>query len=1005
MPEPADPTIPAGPLGRVVTRDLVTGAVTYTENVSRDEFLNRQFTPGGEGALDGLVRDPTGGGKNFSSWSQVMDPTIPPYPTHVKVWIDWDGSNGGVCSGTLIDPKHVITAGHCIYTFDPAYPGWADEVSITPGYEFGVAPFGSARVVQMHSWEGWTVDEDSNHDNAILDLDRPIGALTGWRGYGYNTDCDWFENPTWYHASYPAEDPFDGEILFENNGDYDGCSGTSGYNIIEWFMPSWGGSSGGGAVRDNVVYATQQGSDRETRSTDTKITAGKFSDIGAIRDADLPASPDIMPIFVQAEDESFGPGQQLDAFSFVMASYADVGLSQNVICDIYLSADEYITTGDVWLDDLTVAVNLPAMSGQFVGVYPPPTIPVTTTPGRYFLGVIANITDANTSNNTTAAVELDSVFVSCPLPGSPTITSPSEGEVCQPVNRTIDWTDLPDIEIYQLQIGTWCGGGTTYNAGNASQYTVYGLDNGVTYLARVRAKKYCGSWGAWSGCRSFTTIDIPTSDVHFLTPSNYDICQDSTLVTIGWSIVPDATGYELRVGENCYSGNTYSLPSSTPYKDVTGLAGDTTYRYLVRVKGECGNWGDWSECRTFSTLPGLYFIPHSPFPADGWMCASPNTNLSWWPADYPCTYEVEWGRSCRMDTSAFTPTNVFDLPTMAGGVWYWHVRAIHVCGGVGSWSFCYSYGVDDIPPYWPDWLVSDTHAVSTWSTNPAVTTNWENADDPCNAEYRVLWDHAPATVPDELVLTINEIEYTSKPLLDGDDHWFHVLAKDMPGNLADHPQHLGPFWIDTTAPDVEVLNPLAGQIFLGGTVMTIAWTADDATSGIATTQIDYTIDGAANWVPIATITDPLVFTQDWTVPVVTANYARVRVWVTDQAGNYNIGTQNHWFSIVESIGVDDPGGGAPVTRFVLADNYPNPFNPCTTIRFAVPRREHLRLGIFDLFGRRVNTLHDGPVDGPAWYEMQWNGQNSAGQQVAAGIYFCRLETDTFCETKRMMLVK
>ncbi|MBC8424595.1 trypsin-like serine protease [bacterium] len=1091
MPLPADPTAPTGPLGSMVTRDMRTGEVTVRDGVTAQEFLDSVVTHGGAGLATGT--DPGGGAKNFTGWTQVTFPHLGDKPQHVKLFQNWP-TKSSECSGTLIDPYHVITAGHCVFTYDTAPPSWADVVTVWPGFENNDAPWGFATAVQMHSWEGWTQDEEAGHDIAVIDLDRPLGVFTGWRGFGYNTDCDFFDYGNWHHYTYPAETPYDGLLMFENYGDFDDCYTYT----ASWDMPSWGGSSGGGSIRDNAtVFAVLRGSDRMTITEAARITSTKFSHIQGWLAADVPAGADIRPIFVQAEGVDFTAGDQLDSFSFVIASYGGLGFATDVICDMYLSSDANITTGDVWLDDLTVSVNLPAMGGQTVGVYPPPTVPLTTSEGQYFLGVILNYADANPANNVTASTEVDYINVGCATPGYPVITSPSEGETCQPLSRTIDWTDLPDIDTYQLRVGTWCGGGALYTIETGSQYTVTGLANGLTYYAQVRAKRYCGAWGGWSSCRSFTTEDIPTSNVAFLTPGDDDICQDAALVTIAWQPVPGATRYELRVGENCYSGNTYSLQPETPYKDLTGLLADTTYRYLVRVRGACLNWGDWSECRTFSTLPPNTFVSHSPFPPDGYPCVGPNVNLSWWPADYPATYEVEWGRSCSMDTSATTIINVMDLPTMAGGLWYWRVRAIHVCGVVGDWSPCWAFGVDDLPPYWEDYLVSVTHTVSTWSTEPQVMTRWAEADDDCGLEYRVLWDHEPATVPDELITAINETEYTSDPLADGDDHWFHVLAKDQPGNLAANPQHLGPFLIDATAPSEVQLDWVSLPTGWPGDFdeLTVGWVpATDATSGVAgysyllhdfadplpddvvdTTleTVTLTLDPGDWWFKVRAVDaagneGPVVQTGQFVVdpslpafinpvagqlavedevlqvqwePVSGAFYGALYVsydggqthvqitslsaeqltvglfpWtvpaeITDEAVlllRVIEGSDDYWaaspvFLIRTTTGIDDGPPEAVTTARVA--NYPNPFNPATTIRFAVPAPAFVRLTIFDMQGRLVCTLHDGPIEGPGWHEALWDGKDAAGQQVAAGIYFCRLVAGEFSATSRMVLVK
>jgi flagellar hook assembly protein FlgD len=95
---------------------------------------------------------------------------------------------------------------------------------------------------------------------------------------------------------------------------------------------------------------------------------------------------------------------------------------------------------------------------------------------------------------------------------------------------------------------------------------------------------------------------------------------------------------------------------------------------------------------------------------------------------------------------------------------------------------------------------------------------------------------------------------------------------------------------------------------------------------------------------------------------------------------------------------------ARANRFALEQNAPNPFNPSTTIRFAVPANGNVRLTIYDVNGRIVRTLVDGSVLAGS-HEVVWDGMDMNGRAVASGVYIYRLTTANNEMTKRMTLVR
>ena len=90
-------------------------------------------------------------------------------------------------------------------------------------------------------------------------------------------------------------------------------------------------------------------------------------------------------------------------------------------------------------------------------------------------------------------------------------------------------------------------------------------------------------------------------------------------------------------------------------------------------------------------------------------------------------------------------------------------------------------------------------------------------------------------------------------------------------------------------------------------------------------------------------------------------------------------------------------------RFELGHNYPNPFNPSTTIPYQLPAPTRVWLEIFNILGQRVTTLVDG--ERPAgFHSARWDATDAAGRAVAAGVYFYRLKGDGVHLTRRMVLI-
>ena len=98
--------------------------------------------------------------------------------------------------------------------------------------------------------------------------------------------------------------------------------------------------------------------------------------------------------------------------------------------------------------------------------------------------------------------------------------------------------------------------------------------------------------------------------------------------------------------------------------------------------------------------------------------------------------------------------------------------------------------------------------------------------------------------------------------------------------------------------------------------------------------------------------------------------------------------------------------GEVPAAYSLSQNFPNPFNPTTTIKFGLREKGQVTLKIYNVAGQLVKTLVD-EVQAPRAYgfSVTWDGGNDAGNAVSSGVYFCKMLTREFSRTQKLVLLK
>jgi hypothetical protein len=890
--------------------------------------------------------------------------------------------------------------------------------------------------------------------------------------------------------------------MWEQSGIFDGCESEG--NEVYFDREMYGGQSGGGCLREDVIYTVRSNTtcDPGCDTYDVKINNTMHSDIGGWINAETPDTPDLIPLKVEVS----GNATQGEFFSFeyLLHNYSSATATGTWTVDCYLSSDNIITGTDFLLGSVpSGGPVLPKFTLEDgVGLF----LECGITPGNYYLGIHIDHPDANPLNNWTGPQDVAIVtVVAHPPPPVPVTQSPINGAICRSrFDLTLRWSDSGPGHEYQMQIDTTPESGPIHSTSNTS-ITVTDLLASTYYFWRVRCRHDCTGWSDWSDNGWFRTEPNPHTVTTAINPPDGAHCIGSS-TTLEWMPLDGAETYDVQISPVwCYEGDITTGITDNELT-VSDLAPNTTYYWRVRCHNNCAQTTDWSSapdfCFTFKTAPtGTIDPPTLVGPADGTTCGSPTTLLHWQHAEDWDHYEVQVDTSCGAGTIYTTVSNTFAPPDLESEVvYYWRVRTFHECGLVSDWTSCRSFSLDLEPPTNPTTLTSSSHTIATWSTDNTIDVAWDWGSDNCDGvwtQYATLWDQSPTTEPTEPTAS-GELTYeTSPPLEDGANHWFHLRTVDYAGNPAEETMHLGPFWIDTTPPSGVPITWVSLPVNLVGDYgeLTIAWApATDSGSGVAgysysieetpAPALDDTIDTSAgtitlplqwgswafqiaaidgmgymgpvtevgpflvDWslpaflVPVAgqeTTEGELVqvqwesvirtidgslhlsvdggqsFTQittltsedlaaglySWTVPAEMTDEAVLKLDVNGISGYYWAGSPV--FSIQTYAGVEDVTPRVAATT--LEPNYPNPFNPTTTIAYTLQSLGAVTLEILDVRGRHVRTLVDGSLESPGRHEVVWDGTSDEGVRAPSGVYFYHLATPEFRETRRMVLVK
>jgi len=541
---------------------------------------------------------------------------------------------------------------------------------------------------------------------------------------------------------------------------------------------------------------------------------------------------------------------------------------------------------------------------------------------------------------------------------------------------------------------------------------INGLSNLTNYWWRVKAKNEIG-WGNFSAWYKFTTIvPVPVSPV-LVSPLNNAVGLPLYL-NLQWNKPVYATSYRVQVATDSLFSNLIVNDSTLTdsIKAINGLQPLTYYYWRVNASN-LGGTSNYSSVWRFRTIGSPYQITLL-YPANNSVNIPVNVNLTWQKGTDQ-TFEINLIKTPKSSTDAMfgpeavnkywfelvtdtvsfaniqrdslltdTTKNIIGLTNLTN--YWWRVKAKNEIGW-GNFSAWFKFTTIISNPTVPLLFNPQNNSINIPTT---TTLQWYKLQNATSYRLQISKD----SVFSQIVLNDSTLTDSSKTIIGLDTltkYYWRVNGKNIGGV-----SNWSSIWNFTTIPFPPSLPNLISP--LNNSVVNTLTPVLNWDSILTATNYRIAISTDSTFASAVLDTSGII-NSHYMVPAGKLLNNNSYFW---KVKAINAGGASNWSTVwrfsVNVVGINSISTVLP-TKYKLYNNYPNPFNPATKIKFDLPKNGFTKLIIYDITGREITVLVNSNLNAGT-YEYQWNASN-----LSSGVYFYRLEAGEFLEVKKMILIK